>query len=259
MDWLAKTIGGTEGLTLGGPLGGICGRALKTFYDANVISPAKMKALEERYYSSKLTPQEKSQLLFFLTLCSLLGKITKVDNKVSPAELDASLKIMLGPLKLSGVALKLAKIIFNKAKASSFSARSIALQYYTESDHASVNNEQFMIEALMVVAFADGKLHESEWRMIRSIGVALDVDRRQLRLAAAKYSTARDKELAILEVEPDAPRSQVRAKAKELAAVFDPKTMEKRSIPPELGKFATSRLQVVNSTFDRVKNRQAKT
>ncbi|MDH5508822.1 MAG: TerB family tellurite resistance protein [Nitrospinota bacterium] len=235
MSWLTKTIGGTDGLTLGGPMGEVCGRALEAFYETNVISPAKLRLLEEKYYSSRLDAREKSQLLFFLALCSLLGKICVEDEKISAEEVDISTKIMVGPLKLSGVSLAFAKIVFHQARASRHSARSIAAQFQAQVGKNGSKSAQFLVESLLVVAYADGEMHTREWRMISSIARILLVDGKRLKLTAVKHSRKTGN--------LSAPSEEVEKRRKQLARLFDPKTMEKKRIPPELGKFAATQLR----------------
>ena len=253
MSWIGKTIGGTSGLTLGGPLGDICGRAIKEFYAKSVIPKPKLKALEEKYYGKKLTEAERSFLLFFMALCALLGKIVKAEGKVSREEVDASLNVLLGPLKLSGSTLAFAKIVFNESKnGKKFSAKAIAEQFMEEFSQQDDTVPEFFAETLIDIAFADGELHPAEWRMILSVGKALGLDKDRLRHAALKHTSEGDKNYAVLELEPDASDGQVRENGRKLGKVYNPNTLKRRRIPEELKKYSTGQHKAVTTSSQRI-------
>jgi len=248
MGWLAKTIGGTAGLTLGGPLGAICGKSLMELYDSNTIPQSKLNLLETQNFGESLTAAEKSRLIFFLALISMLGKIVEAENKVTQDELDTTSQIMLGPLKLTGLALTLGKMVFAQARREKVSCKAIAEQFSAEFRPKSQRVNQFMIEALLVVAFADGHFDPREWRMIAMVAKVIGVDRASLVRAAEKHTSKGDRNWATLRLDPFAPQGQVKKKEAALSALFDPAQLEKRGIPAEMEKFAGGQQKAVQKS-----------
>lgn len=243
MEWFVKTVCGTAGISLGGPVGAICGQAIAAFAASGAISPQRMKALEAKYYSARFDPQEKACMMFFVTMCALLGKIVKVDEKVTREELDAVVNVMLEKLKLSGPTLVFAKALFNASKKDHHSAKSIAEQFVAQSPRKSEANRTFMIEALWDVAMAGGAPHPAERRMIRSVAAIFGVDKSKLSYLDSSPDigaapATEEQKYAALGLAPGAPVKKIKPALHKRETVFDPGKLEKKGVPEEMKPFA---------------------
>ena len=69
MGWFGKIAGGAVGLLIGGPLGAILGAVL-----GHAIFDKRQAGLKEY---RPFTKQDETQAVYFLSLFSILGKISK--------------------------------------------------------------------------------------------------------------------------------------------------------------------------------------
>ena len=111
MSWLGAGLGAGIGLALGGPIGAAAGALIGS-------------AIGNKKYSKT----EENQMIFFVTLCSMLAKMAKADGIVSKSEISTVKKIF-DELGLDKEDRKVAISIFNNAKNDNKSIYEYAEQY----------------------------------------------------------------------------------------------------------------------------------
>jgi DnaJ like chaperone protein len=85
MGWFGKLMFGSLGMMLGGPLGAIAGAALgHALVDkkTNFVRPVQRTITEPEFRHA-----EKTQAAFFISLFSILGKLSKIDCVVTKDEI----------------------------------------------------------------------------------------------------------------------------------------------------------------------------
>ena len=130
MGWFGKLTLGSLGLLLGGPLGAIAGAALgHALIDkkANFIGqdPTAIPRPELAY-------AEQTQAAFFISLFSILGKLSKSDGVVSKDEI-AVVQDFISRLPIDETERQFARQVFNEAKKSQYAIEDFAIQLYQTS------------------------------------------------------------------------------------------------------------------------------
>src|SRR4030042_6828729 len=121
MGWFGKLTFGTMGLLLGGPLGAIAGAAL----GHHLVD--KDDSLTERPVHIKRA--EQSQAAYFVSMFSILGKLAKVDGRVTTAEIRF-IEEFLGGLDIPDEENQFARQAFREAKSLPYSTETFARRMY---------------------------------------------------------------------------------------------------------------------------------
>ena len=112
MGWFGKIAGGAVGLLIGGPLGAILGAVL-----GHAIFDNRQSGLKEY---RPFTKQDETQAVYFLSLFSILGKLSKIDGIVTRGEIEVAERFM-DQINLSGEERLFAIETFKQAKNSPYS------------------------------------------------------------------------------------------------------------------------------------------
>ena len=113
MGWFGKLTFGSMGLLLGGPLGAIAGAAL-----GHVLVDKKIDFAGQ---AGRPIPEpqfeyaEKTQAAFFISLFSILGKISKIDGVVTKDEI-AVVQDFINGLPIDETEKQFARQVFSEAK-----------------------------------------------------------------------------------------------------------------------------------------------
>src|SRR5210317_1241355 len=106
MGWFGKLTFGSLGMLLGGPLGAIAGAAL-----------------------GHAVIDKKTQAAFFISLFSILGKLSKIDGVVTKDEI-AVVQDFINRLPIDETEKQFARQVFNEAKNSPYMIDDFAIQLY---------------------------------------------------------------------------------------------------------------------------------
>ena len=154
MSWMGKILGGGLGFVFAGPVGAVLGAVIGHHtMDSGDGSEGGISSLESR------------QGIYFGATFSMLGKLAKADGVVTAHEIEIIDSVMRDNLRLDSRARQFAIEIFNEAKESDVDFEDFAGQFYTEFG-SSPEMLGSLIELLLLVAHADGELHEAEDLMI---------------------------------------------------------------------------------------------
>ena len=121
MGWFGKIAGGAVGLLIGGPLGAILGAVL-----GHAIFDKRQAGLKEY---RPFTKQDETQAVYFLSLFSILGKLSKIDGIVTRGEIEVAERFM-DRINLTGEERLFAIETFNQAKNSRYSLEDLSAQFY---------------------------------------------------------------------------------------------------------------------------------
>ena len=130
MGWFGKLTFGSLGLLFGGPLGAIAGAAL-----GHVLIDKKIDFAAQAGRAGRAIPRpqfgyaEKTQAAFFISLFSILGKLSKIDGVVSREEI-AVVQNFINGLPIDETEKQFARQVFNEAKNSPHSIDDFAIQLY---------------------------------------------------------------------------------------------------------------------------------
>ena len=155
MGWFGKITFGTLGLFLGGPLGAIAGAAIGHLLVDKGIEAAGRTI--DTSAGPQLDPSEQNQATYFISLFSILGKLSKIDGVVAREEI-AVVDGFIKSLPMADREKQFARQIFNEAKDSNYSIEDFATQLYQAVGTQPALLLSFL-DLLFQIAAADGKFH----------------------------------------------------------------------------------------------------
>jgi len=244
MSLIGKIVGGTIGFALGGPLGAIAGAVLGHAYDAG-----SGKVAEPRIFLSNV---EETQFTFFLAAFSMLAKLSKIDGRISEAEIAAIEKFMDHDLNLDYKSKRLAINIFNAAISSDQTFQAFAHQFY---NHFLYQPQMLhtMIDILLRVSVADGQLSDGEERLISDAVGIFNFSNAEYMNLRAKYQKKNDKNYAVLGCKRNDSMEQIKKQYRKLVFEYHPDKIASKGLPEEFTKLANDKFREIQEAYDAIK------
>ena len=249
MSWFGKIMFGTLGLFLGGPLGAIAGAALGHLLVDNGIKAAGRTIESTR--GPQLGHTEQTQATYFISLFSILGKLSKIDGVVSSEEI-AVVDGFINSLPMADSQKQFARQVFNEAKNSSYSIEDFAVQLY-QTTGAQPTLLLSFLDLLFRIAAADGKLHPAEETALRKIKEIFNVSDRQYADIQARYFKDIDKYYKMLNCTPESSNEEIKSNYKKLVKDFHPDTIIAKGLPEEFIDFASNRFREIHESYEKIR------
>jgi DnaJ like chaperone protein len=234
MAWFGKLTFGTLGLFFGGPLGAIAGAALG-HHLIDRRADSLDHAIDPRQ-RPRLRDAERTQAAYFISLFSILGKLSKIDGVVTTHEI-ALTENFINSLHVADSEKQFAREIFDQAKNSPYS---IAVLYS-------------FFDLLFQIAAADGTLHPSEESALRRIKDIFQLSDEQFNNAKSVHFKALDRYYKILNCRPESTDDEIRSRYKELVKDFHPDKIISKGLPQEFTDFATQRFREIQEAYEKIK------
>jgi DnaJ like chaperone protein len=254
MSWWGKLVGGAFGFMLGGPLGALIGAAIGHNFDTGL----KMQ--------SDLAPgdQERVQTAFFTATFSVMGHIAKADGHVSKDEIANATQVM-SSMELDADMRKVAIKLFRQGKASDFPLDNILEQFRREC-HRRQNLIRLFIEIQLQAAFADGKMHPKEKKLLlhicRQLGISPDEfdvlagaagAERNYGGAAGRNRMSLEDAYAVLEISRDSNDREIKKAYRRMMSRHHPDKLVAKGLPEEMMKLATEKTQEIQTAYELIK------
>jgi DnaJ like chaperone protein len=249
MGWFGKLTFGSLGLFLGGPLGAIAGAAL-----GHHLVDKKGgfgNQLFQKTQEPMLGSGEQTQATYFISLFSILGKLSKADGVVSKSEI-AVVQNFINQLPMDEREKQFARQIFNEAKKSAYAIEDFAMQVYQ-----AVKGQPALLQSyfdlLLQLAAADGTLHPAEEAALKRIKDIFRISDRQYEDMKAVYFKDIDKYYRILNCTRDASNQEIKSNYKNLVKDFHPDTIVSKGLPEEFTEFATKRFHEIQKAYETIR------
>ena len=228
-------IGGMIGLSLGGPFGMLLGSLI-----GGKISRAKSRA----GFGSFAQPQQ----IFALSLIVLSAKLSKAAGQVSKEELIA----VKDKLKIPENELDQVGKIFNKAKEESAGYEPYA-QQIAQIYRGNINVLEEVINILFYIAEADGKVSDSENKMIEQIAQIFGLTEIQFNsIKESRKSSDKLNPYIVLESKPDDAIEVIRKRYLKLSKEHHPDLLMSKGVPQEVIEESKTKMRAINSAWDQV-------
>jgi DnaJ like chaperone protein len=229
MGWFGKLTFGSLGMLFGGPLGAIAGAALG---HALIDKKADFARQDPRAIPQpEFAYAEKTQAAFFISLFSILGKLSKIDGVVTKDEI-AVVQEFINGLPIDETEKQFARQVFNEAKNSPYLIDDFAIQLYQV-----VKNQPTLLlsyfDLLFRIAAADGTLHSAEEAALKRIKKIFNISDNQYEDVKAVYFNNLDKHYKILNCTPESTKEEIKSNYKKLVKDFHPDTIISKGLPEE--------------------------
>jgi len=249
MGWFGKLTFGTLGLLFGGPLGAIAGAAMgHMLVDKKFGDPGQAT---RSIPGPEIGQAEQAQATYFISLFSILGKMSKIDGVVSRSEIDAVQSFING-LPMEKREKQFARQVFNEAKDSQYAIEDFADQLY-----GAIQTQPALVvsffDLLFKIAAADGRLHPAEENALKSIKLIFRLSDRQYDDIKAVYFQELDKHYKMLNCTPDASIDEIKSNYKKLVKDFHPDKIISKGLPEEFIEFAEGRFREIQESYDNIR------
>jgi len=256
-NWWGKLIGGIIGLMRGGITGAILGLFLGHMVDR---------------FLSGLSGSNRTRDSFFRALFSTLGQISKVDGRVTKAEIAATEELMRR-LKLSDAERQRAIRFFQQGKDPDFDLHGI-LQTFAQHSKLRYELRIMFMELLLEAAIIDGKLSVGEDAILERVRTVLKIPINvfiaMLRARQAEpestsknYRPAANQPRSLsqcyaeLGLKADASAAEVKRAYRKLVSQYHPDKLISQGLPEEVMDMAKRRMREVNTAYDKIKTSMA--
>ncbi len=249
MGWFGKLSFGTLGLLFGGPLGAIAGAAL-----GHVLVDKKLDfggQTAHQIPGPDFRPAEQAQAAYFISLFSILGKLSKADGVVTREEISVVQEFIDG-LPMEAREKLFARQIFNEAKHSPYSIEDFAAQLYQTTRNQPAVLMSFF-DLLFKIAAADGTLHPAEESALRSIQRVFQLSNRQYDDVKAVYFQETDKYYKVLNSTPASTNEEIKSNYRKLIKEFHPDTIVSKGLPEEFIDFAEKRFREIHESYEKIR------
>jgi len=246
MTWLGKVVGGTIGFALGGPIGAVAGAVFGHMFDEP--EGQQPGAVD----SSPMSASETSQMIFFTACFSMLGKLAKADGSLTDSEIASIRQFMATDLQLNPQSRRAAEEIFQASLNSPQSFDDFARQFYGHFNDQPQLLE-LMLDILIRVSVADGRMHENEERLIHSAAMVFHFSEQSLQKLKSRYAPQSDIYYQTLGCSRTDSDDTLKTRYRKLVRDFHPDTIASKGLPDEFVVFAHDKFREIQEAYDAVK------
>ena len=258
MQWFGKAIGGVLGLVVGGPIGSVLGVLVGHQFDQGVA---------HRLRAGTGTLQEISQLFFEVTF-EVMGRLAKVDGRVSEDEIRVARGIMHG-MRLSPPQVHEAIEHFTRGKSADY-----PLERRLEALAAHVGGRgdlaRGFVQIQLQAAIGVGQIDSAKRQLLWRIASALQIDRAevaQLEAAVRAYqqrgarapeaSTSLEDAYRVLGVAATASDDEVKKAYRRLMNQHHPDKLVARGLPESMAGVAEQKTREVLAAYETIRERRS--
>ncbi len=236
---------------MGGPVGAILGGVM-----GSTVSRGMKAATAQNVGLGGAGSIQQQQMAFAMVLTSLAAKVAKADGQVTGDEIRAFDGFLQKSLRMSTEDRRFAAEVFNRARDSATPASEFAQQlrqvFWGQTDRL-----RDVVTILLMVAFADGKLHAAEEALLRSISSDMglsDADYQSCKATFMASSGVSDMDpYAVLGVPAQASDAEVRGAHRRLVREYHPDVFESKGLPEDFKEFASKKMSTINEAWSAVR------
>jgi len=238
MSIWGSLIGGIIGFSFGGPFGALLG----SFIGGKISS-------NSNNFKNRFT-HNQSQQIFALALIVLSAKLSKADGLVTKEELIA----IKEKLKIPNTEIDQVSKIFNKAKDDPLGYEPYAKQI-GEIFRGNFNVLEEVINILFYIAESDGKVSDSEYKMIEDIAKIFGLTYKQFEsVKESRKSSDKLNPYLVLESSPNDDLKTIRKNYIRLSKEHHPDLLVSKGVPSEVINESKKKMRAINSAWDQIQN-----
>ncbi len=265
--WLGKILGGVFGFLIFGPIGAVIGVLLGHWFDKNRVSFSGQNA--------------KIQEAFFRALFTTMGRLAKIDGRVTESEIHVARQIMQH-MQLDAVKQKEAIRLFNEGKQPNYDVQPILTDFLRVCRNRRNLLRMFM-QLLLQAAYADGEIGQGELSFLQQVASGLGFSVREFQQIHAMYQAqfqfrqrwqSRSQSsgyqqqsyqsrpdsrqdikqaYAILGVSEHASMEDVKKAYRRLMNQYHPDKLVAKGLPEEMMKAANEKTQQIKEAYEMIK------
>jgi len=234
MGSFAKWIGGGLGFVMGGPIGGLFGFVVGSFFDNATVQTTSID-------NNVTTPGA-----FGISLLVLIAAVMKADGKVVKSELDYVKQFFVRQFGRENA--KEALVMLRDLLKQDIPVGDVCSQISRNMDYAS---RLQLMHLLFGVAGADGSFHSSEIKIIEMISANLGISTSDYCSIRNMFIPETDSAYKILEIEPSATNEELKKAYRKIALKYHPDKVS--HLGEDFRKTADEKFKKVNEAYEKIK------
>jgi DnaJ like chaperone protein len=234
MGSFAKWIGGGLGFVMGGPIGGLFGFVVGSFFDNASVQTTYINR-------SATTPGA-----FGMSLLVLIAAVMKADGKVVRSELDYVKQFFIRQFGQENA--KEALAMLRDLLKQEIPVSDVCSQIALNMDYAS---RLQLMHLLFGVAGADGNFHPSEISIIETIATNLGISSSDYGSIRNMFIPETDSAYKILEIQPSVTNEELKKAYRKMALKYHPDKVS--HLGEDFRKTADEKFKKVNEAYERIK------
>ena len=241
MSKFAKWIGGGLGWAFGGPIGGLVGFALGSFFDNNT----------ETITSQGQRNQNTTEGDFKMSLLVLIACVMKADGNPKKAELDVVKRFLVANFGEQG-ALDALAILKNLLK-QNINEVEVAMQI---SHFMNYSSKLELLHLLFQIAYADGEVSAVELNLLQRISGIFRISMLDFESIRAPYTKKQNTNWAykVLEIESSATDDEIKKAYRKMAMKYHPDKLS--GLGEDVKKSGEEKFKSVKKAYDHLKKQR---
>lgn len=243
--WIGAGLGFVAG---GGPIGAIIGFVIGSAFDGGSDNVRKNRLGgingQHPYGSSANTGNTTGA--YAMSLLVLVAAVMKADGKTLKSELNYVKEFFVRNFGLDSAneAIKLLKDLLQQ----NIPVNDVCHQISRNMDYSS---RLQLMHFLFGIAQADGEIHESELKLIATIGVNMGISSKDYDSIKAMFVKNTDAAYSILEIDPSASDDEVKKAYRTMAMKYHPDKVS--YLGEDFQNAANEKFQKVNEAYEEIK------
>lgn len=257
--WMGKAMGSMLGLMTGGPIGMMMGAFVGHWFDQGMSAMMSANSLMLANVSGV-----DIKRLFLGSMFRVMGRMAKLDGRVSEAEIAASSFIM-EKMGLHGSLREHAIAYFREGKEPETDIDSDLREL---GKYLTPPMVQMFLEVELTVAYADGQLSRDERDLLLHVCDQLGVSRQQfeeihdhfltaMRGAQGQSGQTLDEAYGVLGLTPDADADTLKRTYRKLMSQNHPDKLAASGLPDEMLELAKENTQKIQTAYDQIRRARA--
>ncbi|MDI9819084.1 MULTISPECIES: co-chaperone DjlA [unclassified Legionella] len=268
--WWGKLIGAFFGYLIGGPAGALFGILIGNFFDRGIIE--HFTRPHWHYHKEK---RKAVQKIFFQATFSVMGHIAKADGRVSEQEIEMA-KTLMDEMRLGREQKTQAKRFFSEGKAANFDLGNIIsllqqvchdnrelLKLFIDIQYRAAQSGGLSPEKILALNIVLGRLGfaplHQQYRFYEDPGAyASQSSGRSYQNSSHKQSNYQTPShtlahaYAILEVDKNAGRQEVKRAYRRLISRNHPDRLIAQGLPEQMIKVANDKTQKIRKAYEQI-------
>jgi DnaJ like chaperone protein len=234
MGFFAKWLGGGLGFVMGGPIGGLLGFVVGSFFD------------EEADLTTKNSRRGITPGAFGMSLLVLIAAVMKVDGKVVKSELDYVKQFFIR--QFGKETAKEALVLLRDILKQEIPVRDVCIQIRENMDYSS---RLQLLHLLFNVSEADKMFHPSEIKLLETIAGFLGINSPDFLSIRNMFIPETDSAYKILEIAPSVSNEEVKKAYRSIAMKYHPDKVS--HLGEDFRKTADEKFKKVNEAYEKIK------
>ena len=259
MQWMGKLVGAYLGFVAAGPVGSLLGILVGHQFDLGIFHRL-VTGTRPSFHS------QKTQQLFFEISCATMGRIAKIDGRVSEEEVRAARRIM-SAMRLTPEQVDESIKYFTAGKREAY-----PIKERIQDLHAIIGNQRVLARAFVEIQvqalIAAGSIRETQRNLLSEVARGLGIGKIELaqievlvrsqfnRASGRSGGVSLEEAYQVLGVPSGATDKEIKTAYRRLMNQHHPDKLVARGLPKSMTEVAEKKTQEIRAAYEHIKRQR---